>query len=87
MAAVNVPVISEAEYPLFRRIGVKSQFPINYSSYLERTSQESKEFTNRGISTVEVDVDFVSFKNWFGSGKYVTYSDLLRYAASISKLD
>jgi len=82
--AINIPVISESEYRLFQQIGITSQFPIDYSAFLEFVDQETKKITDRGIVAIKTNVDFAGFRQWLGRRKYATYSDLLRYAAIIA---
>lgn len=88
MAAINIPVISEKEYPLFRSIGVLSQFPEDYSAFLDFMSKKNKEICRGGIIAVNVNIDFAGFRDWFIGPikigrKYATYNDLLKYASLI----
>lgn len=83
MASVNIPVISESEYPLFRGIGVLSQFPEDYVAWLEFVSKKNKEICHGGIIAVNTQIDFAGFRKWLGTRKYATYIDLLNYAATI----
>ena len=79
MAAINIPVILENEYPLFQSIGIKSEFPGDYSAFLKLLEQKNKDLINSGVIPVYVDVDFTGFRKWFPAGKYATYSDLICY--------
>jgi len=85
MAVIYIPVISEEEYPLFRSIVVTPQFPIDYSAFLKLVDKETKEATNLGISALKLNIDFAGFKEWFGTRRYATYSDLVNYAAAVAK--
>lgn len=83
---VNIPVISENEYHLFRSIGVVSEFPEDFVSFVNIMAKKNNEICHGGIIPVNVNVDFAGFREWFiGSGhkrrKYATYQDLLKYAA------
>jgi hypothetical protein len=83
MAAINIPIINETEYPSFKNIGVRSQFPEDYSAFLELFGQEKKRFTEKHIITVEININFAGFQGWYGRGRVATYQDLFRYAATI----
>jgi hypothetical protein len=85
MAAINIPIINESEYPLFRDIGVLSQFPLDYSAFLELFNQEKENFIRKGIITVDKNIDFAMFITWFGGGRRATYQDLFFYAATVIK--
>jgi len=85
MAAIRIPLISKDEYPLFTGIGVLSQFPPDYSAFLELFNQEKKNFTDKGIDTIDTHIDFAGFVKWFGTGRYATYSDLLQYAVVVAQ--
>lgn len=88
MASINLPVISENEYPLFRSIGVSSQFPENYVAFIDFMSKKNNEACHGGLIAVNVNIDFTGFRDWFvrpgkRGSKYATYNDLLKYAATI----
>ena len=84
MAAINIPVIKKDEYVLFRDSGIRSQFPIDYSTFVEMFGKENKKITDSGVIPVYIEIDFAGFRQWLGTGKYATYNDLLRYAATFS---
>ena len=87
MAAINIPVISESEYPLFRHIGVVSQFPEDFNSFVDLMSKKTKEVCHGGVIPVNVNIDFAGFSGWLtkwhAGRQYATYNDLFQYAASI----
>ena len=82
MASINIPIISEAEYASFRSIGVISQFPKDYSSFVKLMGEEIKERCHGGVIPVEIKINFSEFKQWLGT-RHATYNDLLNYAATI----
>jgi hypothetical protein len=84
MATIKFPIIKESEYELFRGIGVTNEFPPDFSAFLERMEQENKSFTDKGIITIETNINFASFRLWFGVGRYACNSDLFNYAAIIT---
>jgi hypothetical protein len=84
MAAINIPIISESEYPLFREIGVSGQFPPEYTAFLELFNQDKKKrIPDPNIITVKTNINFPGFIKWFGTGRYATYQNLYSYAATI----
>ena len=85
MAVIYIPVICEEEYPLFRSIVVTPKFPIDDSAFLKLVDKEMKEAMNVGISALKMNIDFVGFREWFGTRRYATYSDLVNYAAVVAK--
>ncbi len=84
MSVTYIPIISEEEYHLFRDIGVTSQFPMDYSAFLERVGKELKEATKAGIPALKMNIDFTGFIKWFNSGRYASYTDLLNYAVFVT---
>ena len=85
MAAITIPVINEKEYHSFRSIGVASEFPPDYSSFLEMFNSEMERTIDKGIITTKKEIDFSGFVTWFGRGRWATYQDLLFYTANIVK--
>ena len=85
MAVIYIPVISEEEYPLFRSILVTPQFSTEYSAFIKLVDKEIKEATNVGISALKMNINFAGFKEWFGTRRYATYSDLVDYAVAAAK--
>jgi len=85
MSVTYIPVVSEEEYHLFRDIGFMSEFPINYSTFLELIDKEIKEGTNADIPVLKVNIDFSGFVKWFNSARYATFSDLLNYSVFVAK--
>ena len=85
MAVIYIPVIREEEYPLFRSIVVTAKFPSDYSAFLKLVDKETMEATYVGISALKMNIDFAGFKEWFGTRRYATYTDLVNYAAAVAK--
>lgn len=83
MAAITIPVINEKDYHLFRDIGVASEFPVDYSSFLEMFNSEMERTIDKGIITIKKEIDYSGFMTWFGRGRWATYQDLFFYAANI----
>lgn len=78
-----IPIITESDYPAFQQLGIASQFPDDYSAFLELLKKEEQKLHARGIVTDKVNVDAAGFQQWFGGRGKATYSDLFKYAASV----
>lgn len=87
MASINIPVILESEYQSFRSIGVSSQFPEDFNSFIDLMSKKIQEVCHGGLIPVNVNIDFAGFSKWLSGThakrQYATYNDLFQYAATI----
>ncbi len=90
MATLKVPFIKEEKYSLFQSIGVISQFPRKYASWLKFVDEKNKNISETGIVIENFDIDFKGFSEWFNRGtkkksSYATYNDMLNYIRETSK--
>ena len=83
MAVMYIAVIAESEYPAFREICNRNEFPSDFGAFLRRVERRKSDLHERGFIVREVNIDAAGFKRRRRPRTGATYRELDRYAASL----
>ena len=75
--------IREKDYELLRSFCVSTFVGEDYTSFLQNIIKKKQEFKDKGIVTVDVDIDAALFKQWFGERGKAGYERFFTYSAIV----